>query len=179
MKYAFLILPFLFLVTSCDSTEEECMTSTDLDLSEKYSFFSDNSIVDGTYYDITKGQLTFDSTTTVQYAVEEGPNIVFVYRDIIGSSTDRIDDELESRLLFEVDSSVESFVFDTDTDFEMSNCTYGYCGAWFGCAVYQEFEGSITGERTSNCDWDVSIDLIVASWGGSSDTIKVNAVFSN
>ncbi len=181
MKYLLLALLCIFLF-SCeddDSTLSACSNDVEIDITRCYSPLSDFNETEDAYYDVVVGQIEFDTATNTGYAIREGSNIVFVYRNIFGLFNLRVDDEREERLFFEIDNSLESFVIDSEAEFEASNCTYGLCSAWIPDLMFQSFEGSISGNRISGCEWNIDCDVIAESWNGSRDTFQFNEVFRN
>jgi hypothetical protein len=104
-------------------------------------------------------QLELDTAITlthVGYSIEPGFNIVFVYRHFLENSFNIDDDEVEVRFLFEVDGDSDSFIIDSQAEFEDSKSLYAGCGF-----VLQQINGRIEGEKISEGHWDIDAALFI------------------
>lgn len=105
--------------------------------------------------------VTYDPTLELTtYTVENGDNLVFEYNHI-GAQCDNIaDDEWGERLTFEIDKDATEFEFTDDAILE-TKCFYQYYGAWAPPHHYEVKNGSISGHKIDNTNWEVTIDITV------------------
>ena len=111
------------------------------------------------FFNLQKGELTINldgniTTQNLGYSIQEGSKTVFIYRHFLENSFNIIDDEVEVRLLFEVDSGLNSIEISSVQDFEKSKCIYSECGI-----ALQSISGSINGIRSSENNWFVNANL--------------------
>ncbi|MDA8692547.1 hypothetical protein N9L92_00685 [Saprospiraceae bacterium] len=187
MKITYLFIVLLSILTiGCDDDPElidqlqDCESNTAvIDLSSCFSPEFGTTEDEQFFYNIQSGEINFDTNTNSSYSIDDGSKKVFIYRHLFENAFNIIDDEFEERVLFEIDNDVDSFVIKTQEDFSDANCTYGACGGSFPSVLFQNFGGSIVGERMSDCEWNIEANLSIEKFNGNIDTIQFSEIFLN
>ena len=128
------------------------------------------------FYNVQTGALIVNVNNNITsqnlgYSLEEGTKTVFIYRHILENGFNVDDDEVEVRILFQIDENLNSFNISSSDDFENSNCIYGECGI-----ALQSITGNINGSKNADGNWSVNADLLIDRFNGLR-TIVINEVF--
>lgn len=154
-----LILIFCLSIWSC---EDEVTTNFNpIDIKSCFSPELGTTESEQFFYNAVFGELVVDITGNITtnnpgYSIEEGSKTVFIYRHILENSFNIDDDEVELRILFQIDNNLDKFDISNSEDFEKSNCIYGECGI-----ALQSITGNINGNKDSDGNWSVNADLMV------------------
>ena len=149
-----LTIPFIL---GCE--DKPVINSNPIDLSSCFSPEFGTIEAEQFFFNLQFGELTVNLVENITsqnpgYLIREGSNIVFVYRHFFENSFNIDDDEVEVRILFEVDGDSDFFEIASDRDFENSNCIYSECGI-----ALQTITGNINGSKSSDGNWFVDANL--------------------
>ena len=166
------LLTFFFFLSlwSCGDDPDMPEQMGDLDPADLTSCFSPEFGItedEQFFYDIVIGELQVDLTPAINsnnvgYSIEEGTDIVFVYRHFLENNFTIIDDEVENRILFQIDGDLDSFSISSDEEFENLNCIYTGCSQLIqpiSSSVNGQITGIIDGQKLSNGNWNIDADL--------------------
>ena len=105
------------------------------------------------------------------YSIEEGTKMVFVYRHFLENSFNIDDDEVEIRILFEVDGNLNSFNINSEEDFAKAKCIYAECGI-----ALQSITGNINGIKTSDGNWSIDAKIEIDRFSKVKE-VMINEIF--
>ena len=92
--------------------------------------------------------------------MEDGTKTIFLYRHFLENNFNIIDDEVEVRILFEIEANLNSFEISNIQDFVDSKCIYSECGI-----ALQTITGNINGSKNSEGNWFVNANLKIDRFG--------------
>lgn len=92
------------------------------------------------------------------YTVEDGNNLVFEYNYTRAQCDYIADDEWGETLIFQVEDQNNNFDF-TNDEILATNCFYQQQGAWVNHNQYQIKRGVIKGEKISENQWKITVDV--------------------
>jgi hypothetical protein len=183
MKHLIIVYALLILASCGDDADSNnnvgCSFSNNFDVSDCFSPELGAVEEEQFFFNVQLGNLKNDESGNLAYSIESGSNLVFIYRHIPQNLINVIDDEFEERILFQIDTDFESFMVETESEFEDTNIVYGACGSSFPNVSFQTITGKIEGERVSECEWDVELNLVVQKFNGHRDTIQLKEIFQN
>lgn len=116
-----------------------------------------------TYFENSELVVVSNDDTYLQWAnVQEGQKLVFQYHFVFDDEPMIADDEYDETIRFEVDSDVTTFSFETE---ELTGAKATFTKI---CFCYFPFEddknvsptGKITGEKISENEWEVTLDVV-------------------
>ena len=183
MKHLIIVFA-LVLLASCggdaDSIDNiDCIISNNFDVSDCFSPELGAVEEEQFFYNVQLGNLKNNGSGNLEYSIESGSNLVFIYRHIPQNLINVIDDEFEERILFQINTDFESFTIETESEFEKSNIVYGACGNSFPNVSFQTITGKIKGERISECEWEVELNLVIQKFNENRDTMQFKEIFQN
>jgi len=175
MKKALILIFFVSFLLGCE--EEPIINSNPIDLSSCFSPEFGITEEEQMFYNLQSGELhiNIDGNITTQnlgYAIQDGSNTVFIYRHLLENNFNIIDDEVEVRILFEVDDDLNSFDISSIQDFEKANMIYSECGI-----ALQSISGTIKGNKRSDGNWMVKANIVVQRFGQTRE-VRINEVYT-
>ncbi|MFT4535214.1 MAG: hypothetical protein ACI9P5_002579 [Saprospiraceae bacterium] len=174
MKKILVLLIGVVFILGCD--DEPDRTSSPIDLNSCFSPEFGTTEEEQFFYDIKKGELFINkmgniTSQNVGYAIQDGSNVVFVYRHFLENNFNIDDDELELRILFEIDADLNAFEISGIQEFENSKCIYSECGI-----ALQTISGVIIGTKNSDSNWSIDANLKVQKFS-QEKVIVINETF--
>ena len=174
MKRILILFIGVVFILGCE--DEPTIISSSVDLSSCFSPEFGTVEAEQFFYDIKIGELSVNITGNITsqnlgYSIQEGSNTVFVYRHFLENDYYTIDDEVEIRILFEIDHDLNSFEMSSSQDFENSKCIYGECGI-----ALQTISGNINGTKNSDGNWSIDANLKVQRFS-QEKVIVINEIF--
>lgn len=139
MKTRFIIsVFFVFLLVGCNSDDSD----------EEFFTFKTNS------------QIVLTEFGEGQYFanVEQGENLVFIYRFVADDDPDIADDEYSERVIFEIDKESTSFNFSGE-DLDQTNMYFNNFCFCPDIGSIQILEGTAEGLKLNNGKWRISLDV--------------------
>ena len=157
MKLIVVLCTYLLFSIGCK--DEPVINSSPLDLTNCFSPEFGLLEEEQFYYDIAIGEIELDldkpiNITNQGYTIVEGSKTIFVFRHFLENSFNIIDDEIEIRILFQIDEGLNSFLINSKGAFEAAKFVYAECGV-----ALNQVEGEKSGVRNSAANWTVSADL--------------------
>ncbi len=156
--------------------DESIISSSPVDLSSCFSPEFGMIEAEQFFYNLQFGELkvNLDNTITgrnLGYSIQEGVNTIFIYRHFLENSFQIDDDEIEIRILFEIDPNLNSFEINSIQEFEKSKCIYSKCGI-----ALQTITGNINGCKNANGNWFVNANLRIQIFNQVKE-VSINEVF--
>lgn len=103
--------------------------------------------------------------------IENGNNLVFEYRFIADDEPNIADDEYSERIIFEIDSSADSFSL-TNEELATANTYFDkYCFCFIDGSIAIE-NGTLTGTRVNENRWEVNINVSFMDFDAQTRTVS-------
>jgi hypothetical protein len=109
----------------------------------------------------TENEIMIDFDTEFErnnYSVVDGNKLLFKYNHTGAQCDHIIDDEWGERLIFQVENNNADFEF-VDEEILLTNCFYQHNGAWVNHNQYQVKNGTIKGEKISENEWKIIVNI--------------------
>ncbi len=169
------LIPFIFclFILGCCKEDLSQTSSARVDLSSCFSPELGLTEDEQFFYNAQEGELTINpsgaiTTNNTGYSIEKGTKEVFIYRHILENKITIDDDEVEIRILFQIDENQKDFKLKTVSDFVNSNFIYSECGI-----ALTSVSGVIEGERKCHKIWTIDANLEINRFG-SIQKVKIN-----
>lgn len=174
MKEIMTLLICLSIFSGCE--DEPMINSSPIDLTSCFSPEFGTTETEQFLFNIQFGKLNvnLDSNITGQnlgYSIQEGSKIVFIYRHFLENNFNIDDDEVEIRILFEIDDNLDSFDISSIENFKKSNCIYSECGI-----ALQTITGNLNGSKNSDGNWLVNATIKIQRFN-QEKMVTINEIF--
>ena len=157
MRNIIILLIFVLSFISCNEKESN---------SDTYSY---------TFVDNSKLIISTIEETYMKYgSIDDGKNLVFEYRFDAYDEIQIADDEYAETIQFEIDSNLQSFSYSNEELLNTNLVFTKHCFCYFPNDESKDVDpvGVITGEKLSNSEWRISIN--VTFYGGQQRSISGN-----
>lgn len=148
-----MIIPLLYillvLLSNCNNPSTPSLI---IPASFSYSYISGKAI--STFFDTTSWD------TTLEYTLVPGRNFVFNYRYTREEDRQIVDDEYSEHLVFQADSTTDSFYFQ-NSNLDSLTCLFSRSCSCYEHGRYNVDSGYIRGNKTTDSTWHIVSDLFV------------------